>query len=181
MALELIQQIGDQIKAANDFFATFNVNAIQLPSGQVIKFTDNKEKKYIGIEDCSGNTFYIRFNPAVTYTANERRLSSCQDSFNALVACRLVAFSFDNNKRIDSNKLLNKLLHDLKNISFNTISKPQIIITKSNLSYYENFTEETKQQVIAQEFTCISIDFNIKYFMAQSTCEPCDVYFEPEC
>lgn len=180
MAIELIQEIGDQIKSKNSFFDTYGVNGIQLPSGQVIKFSDNKEKKYIGIDDCSGNTFYIRFNPSISYTANERIFTSCQSPFNALVSCRLVAFSFDNNNRISSDKLMKKLIHDLKNISWNDITKPQIIIKKSNLSYYENFTEETKQVIVEQEFVCISIDFDIKYFVAEVTCDPCDVFIGDE-
>lgn len=182
MALEVLKYIGENIKEQNKFFDTFGVNGIQLPGGEVIKFTENKEKQFIGISDLEGTAFYIRFKPAINYTSNERKLTSCETTQAALLNCRLVAFSFNQNQPLDPEKVLNKLLYDLKRMHFGDFqSKPQIQIKKSNLSYLENFTEETKQALATREFMCISIDFDLKYFVNLSNCECEDVFFVQEC
>jgi hypothetical protein len=182
MALEFIKVIGEQIKEANKFFDTFGVNAIQLPSGQVIKFTVEKEKQYIGIADCTGNTFYIRFAPQINYGTNDRKLRSCENNQSAVVNCKLVAFSFEERKKLDTEKVHDKLLHDLKKINWMDFKNtPQITIRKSNFNYLDNFSAETKQTVAAQEFMCISIDFDLKYLVNLASCDCTDNFYIPQC
>ena len=73
---EVLDYIGEYIKDNNPYLNSFTVNGIQLPSGEVIKFTDNTEKSYIGVADNVGTHGYIRYNPQITHNQNERRLSS---------------------------------------------------------------------------------------------------------
>lgn len=180
MALEILNYIGGVVKKANVFFDTFAVNGIQLPGGQVVKFDDNQEKQYIGLDDTVGTSFYIRSNPLITYSNTDRKLSSMRSVNNAIKTCRLIAFSFDPNSNISSELLTNKLIHDLTSITFKglAMNRPQITIKKSNNNYLDNLKDELKKdtkdfQGIGNICICVSVEFELKYYDPE--CNDCAV------
>lgn len=177
MAVEILDYIGDYIKAHNSYFRSFKVNGVQLPGGQVVEFTDGQEQRFIGVSDAFGTAGYIRCNNQINHSANERRISSGPSETGAFVkSCRLVAFCFDGS--LTSETLMTKLTSDLKKVPFSTQKRrPQIIIKKSNHNYTDNVTEEHKKEakeIGGFKHVCISIDFDLKYFSGE--CELCDPY-----
>lgn len=181
MEVAILEYIGNTIKNNNSFFDTFRVNGIQLPGGEVVEFSDHKEKEFIGIGDNFGTAFYIRSNPVISYPG-ERRLSSKRQSVSAVKQCRLVAFSWD--MELSSEGLMNKMETDLRSIKFSNFEssrKPSITIKKSNRNYLDNAKEELKKELkdIPQEFICVSIDFELKYYPAE--CDECFSESEPSC
>ena len=181
MVLELLEEIGDYIKAANPFFDNFAVNGIKLSDGRVVQFSDNPEKKYIGISDCEGNYFYLRFNPKITFQEKERRISSCSPPFQGVADCRIVALSFSN--IVSSDKLTDKLIRDLKTFtSINKIARPVIKLTAQNFNYIDVFKEEVKEAINSgMEFTGVYIDFKLIWNQDSNNCEPCDLDIVREC
>lgn len=169
----LLDYIGEFIKAHNSYFDSFKVNGVQLPDGQVIEFTDGKEKQFIGISDNLGTSGYIRFDPQITYSS-ERRITSSASIGGFIKQCRLVAFSWK--PEITSQQLMTKLVMDLKKIPFSTSrQKPIITIRRSNHNYLDVVKEELKRETVGgYGFTCISIDFELKYF--EGECEMCDPF-----
>lgn len=181
MVLTLIQEIGDYLKANIPFFDNYEVNGIRLNnSGQVIKFTDNNEKKYIGLTDCEGDYFYIRFNPNITFKEPNRRITSCQGAFLATAQCRIVALSFKN--EVSADKLCDQIIRNLKNFqSTNVIARPQIILKKQNFHYVDVLTEEASGAIeTGLEFTGIYIDFDLTWQQDDNNCEPCDINRQEE-
>lgn len=175
MALSILKHIGQVIKENNVFFDSYAVNSVQLKDGQVISFDDNNEKKYEGISDNLGSAFYIRSNPVINYVDKNRRTSSLRPSNNAIKTCRLVAYSFNHNLDISSETLTNKLVNDLNRIMFKgiTISKPVIVVKKSNNNYIDNFFDETKKNLdYGSSFICISVDFELSYY--EPICDLCE-------
>lgn len=177
--ISLLEYIGNTINERNPHFNKFDVNGVQLPTGEIIKFTDNKEKQFIGVSDNFGEAFYIRFTPQINFQTSERRIASTQTTLSAIKQCRLIAYSWKSDT--NSETLMTKILTDLKGISFiNYVStqQPQIIIKRSNHNYIENITEEFKKEAKDSGgfgFVCISIDFDLKYY--PSECGDC---FEEE-
>lgn len=170
--VSLLEYIGNTINNLNTGFNSYKSNGVQLPSGEVIEFTDQKEKQFIGIGDCYGEAFYIRSNPQITYLS-EKRLTSTQTTSSAVKVCRLVAYSW---KEKNSESMMNKLTTDLKAIRFNNFprnTRPQITIKRSNHNYMDNVKEELKKELkdVPAEFVCVSIDFELKYYPAVCECE----------
>lgn len=174
MSNRILQYIGDAINTLNPgVFNTYAVDGIRLKDGTVIKISDSHEKQYIGISDNVGTSFYIRSEPSIQYSQNSgRRISSIKPVSNTTKTCRLVAFTFDDS--IESEKLMNKLTTDLKNLRFSTLtggSKPLITVRRSNSNYADNYLEECRKEFNSgQEFICVSIDFDLRYFT-----EDCDI------
>lgn len=181
MITALLNELGDYVKAQIPYFDNFGVNGIKLPSGQVIQFSDNQEKKYIGINDCEGNYFYIRFDPNITFREPNRRITSCQKAFEATAKCRLVALSFKND--VSSDKLSDQIIRALKSFnSINVIAKPSILLKKQNFNYIDVLTEEaTGALQSGLEFTGIYIDFEFNWKQDDNNCEPCKIEIEREC
>lgn len=181
MVLNLIQEIGDYIKNQIPFFDNYGVNAIKTADNRIINFTDNQEKKQIGIDDCYGNYFYIRFDPNITFAEPQRRFSSCEAKFQATAKCRIVALSFTN--VVSSDKLTDMLIRNLKSFSStNVFARPKIILRKQNFNYSDVFNEEAAQRLTSGvEFTAIYIDFDILYYQDSNNCEPCNIDIEKEC
>lgn len=173
MSAEILDAIGTYIKEQNPYLNSFNVNAVQLPDGTVIEFTDGQEKKFIGIGDNLGTAGYIRFNPKIVNQSTERRLTSSSKNTSYIKQCRLVAFS--NNKDLGSEALLTKLLSDINRVRFTGIGRaPVISIKNSNHSYADIIQEEYKKQleeIGGYEFICVSIDFDLKYW--NDSCSLC--------
>lgn len=173
MALKIIKYIGQTIKNNNSYFDNFFVNGVQLPGGEVIEFTEQKEKEFIGIGDNFGTAFYIRFNPAISYNT-ERKISSRKSSDSANKQCWLVAYSWD--QSIKAEWLMNKLETDVRRITFSNYNysrKPVITIKKSNHNYLDIVKEELKKDLkdVPQEFICVSIHFDLRYWPAE--CSEC--------
>lgn len=181
MVLNLIKEIGDYLKVNIAFFDNYSVNGIQLKDGRVIQFTDNTEKKYIGISDCEGNYFYIRFDPNIAFQEPGRKLTSCAPSFIAIAKCRLVALSFTG--EVSSDKLCDSLIRNLRNFkSINLIAKPKINLKKQNFNYIDVLTEEAQQAITSgTEFSGMYIDFELSWFQDDNNCEPCELDIEREC
>jgi hypothetical protein len=172
MALRIIDYIGNTINNENKFFASYKTNGVQLPSGEVIGFSDKGDKEFIGAGDNLGTAFYIRFNPQISFSA-ERRISSIRAQNSAVKQCRLVAFTWD---KMSSEWLMAKLISDLKKVNFSNYAysrRPSIVVKKSNHNYTDNIQEEYKKELkeISQEFICISIDFELKYYQEECDCE----------
>jgi hypothetical protein len=181
MVLDLIKEIGDYIKAENPFFDNYAINGVKTSDGRVIQFTDNRDKKYIGITDCEGNYFYIRFDPNITFSEPARRLTSCQKTFNATAKCRIVALSFSN--VVSSDKLTDRLIRGLKEFkSTNVMARPQIVLTKQNFHYIDVFKEEVRERISeGMEFTGVYIDFDLIWGQDDAICLPCELDIEREC
>lgn len=176
MVLALLRILGDWVKAENPYFDTHAVNAIKLPNGTVINFTNNQEKQFLGISDCEGSSFYLRFDPVIEYEENPRKMSSCDPSFIGVAKCKLVAWSFDGRQPLDSDKVIKKLVNDLQTYPF---GRTKVLIKKSNHSFRDVFKEETLKEP-PTEFMCVSVDFNLRYY-TENVCEDCDVFYIPEC
>lgn len=181
MVIDLINEIGAFVKSENPFFDNYGVNAIKTADNRIIQFTDNHEKKYIGIDDCYGNYFYIRFDPNITFTEPQRRISSCEGKFLATAKCRLVALSFTN--VVSSDKLTDALIRSLKQFaSANVFARPRIILRKQNFNYSDVFNEEAAQRLTTGvEFTAIYIDFDLVFYQDSNNCEPCNIDIVREC
>jgi hypothetical protein len=182
MVLNLIQEIGDYLKANIPFFDNYEVNGIKLNNtGQVIRFTDSTEKKYIGLTDCEGNYFYIRFNPNITFKEPERRVTSCQKAYLATAQCRIVALSF--NGEVSSDKLSDQIIRNLRAFSsVNLLARPSILLKKQNFNYIDVLTEEAAGAIsTGLEFTGIYIDFDLTWQQDDNNCEPCAIDIVREC
>lgn len=182
MAVNILKYIGGVLKHNNVYFDTYGVNGLQLKTGEVISFDDNGEKKYIGVSDNVGTSFYIRSEPKITYETTDRKMSSLRKINNAIKTCRLVAFSFKADEKINSEILVNKLVNDLTLIKFTglDINKPEITIKGSNASCIDNFVNELKKEDATDipNFICISIDFELRYY--DPSCNDCDVNSMPD-
>lgn len=173
--MQLLQTIGDTINSLNPgLFDNYSVNGIQLASGEVVSFNDQKEKKYIGISDINGTAFYIRVEPSVTASPT-RKISSLARPNVDVINCRLVAYSF--NKSLVSETLCNKLKTDLGRIMFQSVAanKPVITVRRSNTNYIDNFLTEVRKETFdpGDSFICVSIDFELRYVPDEcDTCVP---------
>lgn len=176
MASDILDRIGDYIKDNNPYFNSFRVNGIQLPTGEVIEFTDGKEKRFIGIADNFGTSGYIRSNPKITVPTSGRRISSATNHAGYLKQCRLVAYSWSD--QITSEALMTKLVTDIKAINFtgNNMRVPVITIKNTNHNYLdlikEEFLKEPKE-VGGYGFVCISVDFDLQYWSEE--CSICEI------
>lgn len=181
MVLDLIEEIGAFVKSENPFFDNYGVNAIKTADERIIQFSDNSDKKQIGIDDCYGNYFYIRFDPNITFSEPQRRFSSCEAKFQAIAKCRIVALSFTN--LVSSDKLTDAIIRSLKKYSsINLFARPKIVLRKQNFNYSDVFNEEAAQRLTSGfEFTAIYIDFDLVYFQDSNNCEPCNIDKEFEC
>lgn len=182
MVLTLIQELGDYLKANIPFFDNYGVNGIKLNNtGQVIQFTDNTEKKYIGITDCEGNYFYIRFNPKIAFKEPDRRLTSCQKNYLATAQCRIVALSFTN--EVSSDKLSDQIIRTIRAFSStNKLARPSILLKQQNFNYIDVLTEEATGAISSgMEFTGIYIDFDLTWQQDENCVEPCDLDIVREC
>lgn len=181
MVLDLIEEIGSYIKVQNPFFDNYAINGIKTADGRVVQFSDNTDKKYIGIQDCEGNYFYIRFNPNIAFQDTARRISSCTPPFEATANCRLVALSFSN--VASSDKLTDMLIRGLKSFSsVNKIARPKIKLKKQNFNYIDVLSEEVTQAIDSgMEFTGIYIDFDLIWNQDSNNCEPCEIDIKHEC
>lgn len=165
----IIDYIADYLKLKNEIFDFIGVNGVQLPSGQVIQFSDGVEKRFIGIGDSFGTAAYIRFNPSINHNQPDRRLSSSK-SGSYLKTCRLVAYTFKG--EFEAENFMTKMVTDLKSLPFLGFKKrPQIIIRRSNHSYFDIAKEELIREPNT-EFRCISVDFDLRYFA--DSCDECD-------
>lgn len=176
MASSILDYIGQYIKARNSNFSSFGTNGVQLPSGEVVEFTDGVEKKFIGVGDNFGTSGYIRFNPKIDHQTSERRISSVR-SGSYLKRCRLVAYTFDTS--ISSETFMTKLVTDLKLVPFIGFrQKPTIIIRSSSHSYTDILKEELKKEPKNfSQVTCIAVDFDLRYYA--DSCESCQE-FDPD-
>lgn len=183
MVLNLITELGDYLKANIPFFDNYEVNGIKLNNtGQVIRFTDNTEKKYIGITDCEGNYFYIRFNPNITFKEPNRRITSCQKAYLATAQCRIVALSFSN--QISSDKFSDEIIRKMRAFtSADKIARPTIFLKKQNFNYIDVLTEEATGAISSGlEFTGIYIDFDLTWQQDDNNCPvECNFEIEREC
>jgi hypothetical protein len=165
----IIDYIADYLKARNPAFDFFGINGVQLPSGEVVEFKDGKESRFIGIGDNYGTGAYIRFNPSITHNQADRRLTS-STSGTYLKTCRLVAYTFKDD--FESEEMMTKLITDIKQTPFTGFGKkPQILVRKSNHSYYDIAKEELLKDPNS-EFVCVAIDFDLRYYA--ESCLDCD-------
>lgn len=180
MVTRIVQFIGDEIKKANTYFDSFAVNCFQMPNGQVVNDFFSMENNLEGISDCEGIAFYIRIEPKATVAKKVKQFSSCELSHNAKQICYLVAYAFESQKEIDSDKWVNKLAHSLSNTKFvGFINNPKIEIKETDSSHIDNFIEETKKKFnVTTRFNCVKVKFEVSYDLDLQECDNCNIFKE---
>lgn len=172
----IVEYIKDYLVLKNPVLDKFFINGIQKPSGEIIEFSDNNEKRFIGIGDDFGTAAYIRFDPKINHNTPDRRLSSSRSgTYNK--RCRLVAYTFKS--EFDSEDFCQKIVTDLKQTPFLGFKqRPQITIRQSNHAYQDIIVDELRKQPeqIGAGFRCIAIDFDLRYYA--DTCSDCE--FNPD-
>lgn len=185
MALtRLFEFIGDQIKAANPWINSYNVNCIQLPDknngqkGEVVNFV-GEEKEYLGIDDSKGNAFYIRTNPKLTYSP-QRQMSSCEPTVEVTVPFKFVFFTINQDEDFCPLKLESLFSNNIRGINFAKYlgeeRKIKIIIKESNTDAFQVFFDEIgKKYKFGAKSICISINCELK-FLSTKNCIECDIF-----
>lgn len=178
----IVNEIGKQLKEANTYFNSYGVNVIQMPNGQIVRNFYGDEPETSGLTDCQGIAFYIRIEPKATLAKAPKRFDSCEQNYLAKQRCHLVAFAFESQKEIDSQKWVEQLTASLLSSDLNKLSnKPAIEIAERNADHIENFFEETKKQFnVEKRFNCVKISFDIIYTVELKDCNICDIY-KAEC
>lgn len=175
----IVKGIGAQIKANNAYFNSYAVNAIQMPNGQIVVNPYGDEPEVSGLDDCQGIAFYIRIEPKATVRRNPKRLTSCDAEFRATQRCHLVAFAFEHDKEIDSDKWADTLAYSLTKINRTLLpAKPLINITEKNANHIDAFTEETKKKFnVTKKFNAVKITFELEYDVSIEDCpDLCNIF-----
>ena len=174
----IVKEIGTQVKAKNTYFNNFAVNAIQMPNGEVVTNPYGDEPNFDGITDCQGIAFYIRIEPKATVSRAFRQLSSDTKSSIAKQRCHLVAFAFEHEKEIDSDKWVDRLARCLLDLDKTTLLKNATIeIAEKNASHIDTFFEETKKRFnVTKKFNCVKVSFDVLYDIVLTDCEYCDIF-----
>lgn len=179
----IVNEIGKQIKEKNTYFDNYAVNAVQMPNGQVLVNFYGEEPESKDISDCQGIAFYIRIEPKARVSkANRQFTSETPHRFIARQTCHLVAFAFEHEKEIDSQKWVDALGASLLAVDLRALeAKPSIEVTDQNASHVENFLEETKKQFnVEKKFNCVKVTFDLLYDIRPEDCNFCDI-FKAEC
>lgn len=174
----IVKEIGEQLKAKNTYFNSFAVNTIQMPNGQIVEDPYGEEPQVSGIDDCQGIAFYIRIEPKATVSKASKPFTSETRSAVAKQRCHLVAFAFEHEKEIDSNKWVDRLARCLLDLDkTETLDNVVVELAEKNASHFDAFTEETKKKFnVVKKFNCVKISFDVFYNIELTDCEYCDIF-----
>lgn len=176
MLINVFKFIGIKLKLANTFVNNYSVNAIQLPSGEIIEIDKIKYGDAIGIDDSLGNSFYIKIANNFSYLS-EKNLSSSQKEYKVSVPFKMVFFSPVENNNFSPLQLEQKFVNDFRNMTFSDYlgeeRKIRVQVRKSNINSISVFEEETKIKYRSDsEMKIIAIEGDLIY-LSSNECN-CD-------
>lgn len=178
MVIDLLNFIGDEIRAANPYFDKHTSIAFQYQDGRVYKFSTSDEKKFCGLSDADGIGFYIKINPDITFSQS-RQITSAKQSSIGTIQCTLVAYQI--NSDINVINWQQKMLESLKSINLTDypgdLKRLKIEVQKVNLSPEQIFKEETGK-VFEQDnsLKAISVNYNLIFVSNKYNCSECNIF-----
>lgn len=123
---------------------------------------DADGQSYCGIADNLGNYFYIRSLKSATYTPHQR--SARIAYYDAVTQCRIVVIHHNANEE------------NVLQLLINSVTAKGHRVTKSDCEATRVFTEETGAKLNTNEFTLVSVDFEVTEIISSKNCtlNPCD-------
>jgi len=159
----MIDQLNDIKSYLLTKYTSFNTGFANVSKpNQTELIIDAEGQAFCGIADNLGNYFYIRSLKTTTYTPHKR--SARIPYYDAVTPCRIVVIHHKASEE------------DIVTLMINSVSSKGHRVLKSDSEATRVFTEETGGKLTSNDFTLVSVDFEINEIISSKNCtlNPCD-------